>query len=60
MTMQRRHFQMIADILAGMRIYMPTEYADRAAEYFADELRQTNPQFNRDKFLKACGVTGES
>lgn len=52
-TMQHRHFAAIASILAGM----PDEDGrDCASRLFACELSRTNPNFNRARFLKACGV----
>jgi hypothetical protein len=54
MTMTRQHFQLIADVLhdAGLtdedRKYLST--------LFANKLATTNPNFDRTRFLKACGV----
>lgn len=57
MTMQRRHFELIAETIRlstgetgqqAMREHM--------ARAFARELSATNPQFNRPRFLEACGL----
>lgn len=45
---QRRHFQFIADILKDLN-------ADEATrEYFAEQLKRTNGNFQADKFIKAA------
>lgn len=56
--MQRRHFEFIAQVLCdtfakgGL-----TEVAHAiVANDFADQLQATNRQFDRARFLKACGV----
>lgn len=61
-TFQHRHFATIADILKR-RFKEPNSYQLRAcilsprdvAEVFADELGATNPKFDRDRFMRACG-----
>lgn len=51
--MQHRHFVTIAAIIAAM----PRDLLTRSvAEHFADNLRATNPRFDRKRFLVACGV----
>lgn len=56
--MQRAHFQLIADCLDDIKVNVALEPDDKAvvARVFADRLRSTNPNFNRDRFLEACGV----
>lgn len=64
--MTRRHFQLIADSLAAVRPDADTgnPARDRAAHHqwtttvlrFAYDLAQTNPRFDRDRFIHACGV----
>ena len=61
--MQRRHFQAIADVLKAYSdeaaaINEPTRkaHAEEIAARFADALRSTNPQFDRERFLKASGA----
>lgn len=59
MTMTRQDFQLIADVLksfvdkCGSVHDWPTY---DIAEKFADRLELTNPNFDRARFLKACGV----
>lgn len=61
MPMQRRHFELIANTLAGTRDTIQGEQFkivhDLYARAFATHLQATNPNFNRDKFLRACGVS---
>ena len=64
LSMQRRHFQMIADVVNGSRLVMVEgDYMrgyDKAckdiAESFASRLASTNPGFDRARFLAACGM----
>jgi hypothetical protein len=51
--MQHRHFAAIAAIIAKIP---PYNYEERRfiARHFAEELSHTNPNFDRDRFLKAC------
>lgn len=54
--MTRKDFEMIASVIKEITA---DDYAkDKAdkAELFARVLATTNPRFNRDLFLKACGV----
>ena len=53
--MTRKHFQLIADRITAAREYLDPEQADRLACDFAEELARTNPNFDRDRFLTACG-----
>lgn len=61
MTMQRRHFELIAETLAASK---PAILRDRKAynawlevlNAFADMLASTNRNFDRARFLRACGV----
>jgi hypothetical protein len=51
--MQRRHFETIARIIS----LIPQDDAKLVAAYrFAAELASTNGQFDRHRFLAACGV----
>lgn len=52
---QRRHFQFIADTLLIDLAHEP-EIRTMVAQTFARRLAGTNPQFDRGRFLKACGV----
>lgn len=63
MTMQRRHFEFIAETVREARTHFHTghgwtfeQWAYRLAVLFADRLETTNPNFNRARFLRACGV----
>ena len=49
--MARQHFQLIADVIAGLEI--STAIKKTVAEKFADAFEDTNPAFRRDKFIKA-------
>lgn len=58
-AMSRQDFELIAEVITGLF----DSYGDRCdvyrnmiAEAFADELADTNPRFDRARFLKACGV----
>ena len=57
-TLQHRHFAVIAGIIASMPNHAPTlRTAKRSvALQFADKLADTNPRFDRARFLAACGV----
>ena len=50
--MERRHYNLIADIIATA----PIDYATRVilANYFAERLAGTNLRFNRERFIAAC------
>lgn len=49
--MQHRHFATIATIIRAM----PDDLFSRGvANHFAEMLKETNPRFDRARFLKAC------
>lgn len=52
--MQHRHFATVATILRSYNF--TAENRRNVCEHFADELRKTNPRFDRARFLRACGV----
>jgi hypothetical protein len=58
--MQHRHFATIAAIIKDMTVFDNLgdgdEWRKEIAYHFADELAKTNPRFDRDRFLKACGA----
>ena len=56
--MSRQHFQLIADVIAGLDI--STTIKKTIAEKFADAFEDTNPMFKRDLFIKATRVKTES
>ena len=51
--MTRRDFELIAATIAAMAAF-DRQFCARA---FANALAGTNPQFDRDRFLRACGVS---
>lgn len=54
--MTRKDYVMIAEVIATNWHYSADTKADLARS-FADALETDNPRFDRDRFLKACGVT---
>lgn len=61
MTMQRRHYELIAEAVRELDYTFPGgrfdgEHRRAVAQHFASRLRSTNPNFNEARFLKACGV----
>lgn len=56
-TLQHRHFAVIADILKdlGANHGVFPNQTRSICEHFADELAGTNPNFDRRRFLAACG-----
>lgn len=60
MTMQRRHFELIANTIRDLDI--PWRERAKVTTAFCNALSSTNPQFNRERFIMACepdGITGE-
>ena len=55
--MSRQHFQLIADVIAGVDI--STTIKKTIAEKFADAFEDTNPMFKRDLFIKATKKKAE-
>ena len=59
--MTRKDFELIADTIRNLR---DASYEsgvnelqrEMIAKQFAAALRSTNPNFNRDRFVRACGV----
>ena len=65
--MTRRDFELIAGTLKDARwpadkLGAPTHNGavDAVARDFAGRLRSTNPNFNRARFLTACGVEADA
>ncbi|MBI1316394.1 hypothetical protein GC167_05980 [bacterium] len=55
--MQHRHFATVATIIADMKTSPRDNWTHtEIAGHFAALLRQTNANFDRDRFLRACGV----
>lgn len=58
--MTKKDFELIAATIKAQRavsLFATPDALDALARDFADALRATNKQFNRDRFLRACGVT---
>lgn len=55
--MQHRHFATVAAILRMLPLDTLTQ--EKVARHFADELGDTNPRFDRTRFLKAALPSGE-
>jgi hypothetical protein len=53
LRLERRHFQFIQGVIAGLD--RPEEKLN-VAKRFAYALRDTNPNFKTDTFLKSCGI----
>jgi hypothetical protein len=54
MTIQRRHFELIAEIIAKE---LEGEHGEKGAYGFAYILPITNGNFDSQRFLKACKVS---
>lgn len=66
-SMTRQHFELIAEVFAELRPGFGFAHEVRSERYcqweksvFAmrDALARTNPSFNPQRFLRACGVGG--
>lgn len=61
MTMERRHYELIARTIMDICVMSEGEISPRnrtlIARSFAQTLRATNPRFDKERFLKACGAT---
>ena len=60
MTMTRQDFVLIAETINSIPAYDTESGQDArelAAYKFAKSLAATNPAFNRERFLRACGVS---
>lgn len=84
MNLQRRHFELIASVIAEtadsmlpvrsrdisqpsadfaadeQRARAAEQYRETTAKAFARVLKASNPFFNRDRFLTACGVQSDA
>ena len=54
--MTRKDFVLIARTIRNSSEIIDETALEALAENFAEELAETNPNFDRDRFLKACGV----
>lgn len=52
--MTRKDYVKIAKVISTAWV-ASQDFRDSIANDFADMLEKDNPNFNRDKFLKACG-----
>jgi len=51
---QKRHFEVLASILADIW-GVEEEMTDIGLERFTEEIGRFNPNFNLERFLRACG-----
>jgi hypothetical protein len=56
-NMTRKDYELIAGVLANLNEMVDDYVLEAIAEVFADSLAGTNANFNRDRFITACGVT---
>jgi hypothetical protein len=56
--MTKKDFELIAAVLRDARLELSNypHVIDWIAKDFARELRGTNANFNKERFLRACGV----
>lgn len=56
----KKDFETTAKILrermVEARDFVERDSVIRVAEEFADQYKESNPRFNRDRFLGACGL----
>lgn len=58
--MTRKDFQLMADCFSEARSWESLDNTERqligvVAAHMADKLETTNPRFDRERFLEACG-----
>lgn len=54
--MTRKDFQLIADVLRNADEIIDADAMEALASMFTARLVETNPNFDRARFLTACGV----
>lgn len=56
--MTKKDFELVADVIKSMPGFAPSLRDQKAscAQAFAARLTLINPRFDRERFLKACGV----
>ena len=54
--MTRKDFQLIADVLRNADEIIDEQAMEALASMFTARLCETNPNFDRARFLTACGV----
>jgi len=52
--MTRKDFQLIADAIRTSRAFSSIEAKTVFADDMCEHLSQTNPRFDRERFIKAC------
>jgi hypothetical protein len=55
-TMTRRHYELVAGTINRLKAYLDDKSRRRVALEFAEALAGTNDRFDRERFMKACGV----
>lgn len=53
--MQHRHFAFMAETIATSEMGWTLSKANMA-KHFADVLARSNPRFDRERFMRACGA----
>lgn len=56
MSMTKKDYQLIAKELQWADNHGWTDHIELMAESLADAFEADNPNFDRDKFLAACGI----
>lgn len=56
MGMTRKHYKAIAEIINKSEKAHLLNYAGSVMQRFIDYFEKDNPEFNRDKFIKACDI----
>ena len=54
--MTKKHFQAIADVIRDFYSIGATANLESLSEELALEFEKINPNFDREKFLRACGT----
>ena len=49
----KRHFEIVASSIRATE--MPADVRQRVADQLAQQLSSTNPRFDRQRFVRACG-----
>ena len=52
--MTRQDFQLIADVLSDPTLHLQGSKQRALASRFADKLAETNPRFDRERFMRAA------
>jgi hypothetical protein len=55
--MTRKDYELIARVLRDPTLHLQDSKRRALASRFADELEADNWRFDRERFLKACGVS---